>query len=42
MLKLLVVGEFPAWVGVVYWGAIGAVAAGLAYVISNHVSISFH
>ncbi|CAM9302884.1 unnamed protein product [Ascophyllum nodosum] len=39
-LKILVIGELPLWVTMAWRGVVGAAAAGLAYLVSLHVSVS--
>ena len=39
-LKMLLLGEFPAWVKLGGWGVIGAAVAGLALLVSKYISVS--
>ena len=39
-LRMLVLGEFPAWVKLGSWGMIGAAAAALVLLVSKYISVS--
>lgn len=40
VLKILLLGEFPAWVKLGSYGVAGAAVAGLALLVSKFVSVS--